>query len=256
MPDLEMAKDKVLMGSERRSLMLSDEDKKVTAYHEAGHTLVAKLIPHTDPVHKVTIIPRGMALGITQQLPEKDKYTQSQECAEAMLAVLMGGRCAEELVFEQITTGASNDIEKATEIAHKMVCAWGMSEKLGPVNFAEKNDQIFLGKELIRHKNYSEATAELIDIEVKKVVTRNYERAKKVLSENRTKLDMLAKALIEYESLDGSQIDLVLRGETLPPLNLKEEPLSEKTEQKIEKAKQKTDSATVKGVLKPGPQGV
>lgn len=255
MSDLEMAKDKVLMGSERRSMMLSDEDKKVTAYHEAGHTLVAKLIPHTDPVHKVTIIPRGMALGVTQQLPEKDKYTQSQECAEAMLAVLMGGRCAEELVFDQITTGASNDIEKASEIAHKMVCAWGMSEKLGPLNFTEKDDQIFLGKELIRRKHYSEATAELIDAEVKKVVTRNYERAKKVLAENRDKLDVLAKALVEYESLDGHQIDLVLKGESLPPLNLKEASLPEKAEQKVEKEKPKTNSPSVQGVLKPGPQG-
>lgn len=219
MSDMDNAKDKVLMGAERRSMLLSDEEKKVTAYHEAGHALVGKLIPHTDPVHKVTIIPRGMALGVTQHLPERDMHTHSKDYIEAKIAVLMGGRVAEELIFNQITTGASNDIERATELAHKMVCAWGMSADLGPLTFGEKNENTFLGKEIGgQSKNYSEATAVNIDGEIRGIVFRQYERAKTVLSESRDKLERLAKALIEFETLDAHQIELVLRGEKLPPV--------------------------------------
>jgi len=218
MNDFEMAKDKVLMGHERKSLMISEEEKKNTAYHEAGHTLVAKLIPGTDPIHKVTIIPRGMALGLTQQLPEGEKFTQSKEQTENDLAILMGGRCAEELVFGQLTTGAGNDIERATDLARRMVCEWGMSEKMGPLTFGKKEEQIFLGREISKHKDYSEQTAIEIDKEVKEIILKNYYFAKKLLSENREKLNNLAEALLEYETLDTNQIEKVLKGEKLPPI--------------------------------------
>lgn len=205
------------MGAERRSMMISDEEKKTTAYHEAGHTLVARMIPGTDPVHKVTIIPRGMALGLTQQLPEKDKYMQSKEYTEAMIAILMGGRVAEEITFGQKTTGAGNDFEKATELARRMVCEWGMSERMGPLTFGKKEEQIFLGREISQHQDYSESTAVVIDDEVKKIVVAGYERAQKILREHIDQLNALAQALLEYESLNGEQIELVLEGKQLPP---------------------------------------
>ncbi|MBX7147902.1 ATP-dependent zinc metalloprotease FtsH [bacterium] len=216
--DMEMAKDKVIMGAERRSMIISDEEKKITAYHEAGHTLVAKMIPGTDPVHKVTIIPRGMALGVTQQLPEKDKYTQSKKYSEDLISILMGGRIAEELIFNEITSGAGNDIERATDMARRMVCEWGMSEILGPMSFGKKEEQIFLGREIGQHQDYSESTSVVIDNEVKKIVMTNYNRSKKILSDNIQNLHALALALLEYESLDGDQIDRVIRGEKLPPV--------------------------------------
>ncbi len=217
MKDLEAAKDKVLMGSERRTLMINEEEKRNTAYHEAGHTLVAKLIPGTDPLHKVTIIPRGMALGLTQQLPEEERFTQTKNQAEDHIAILMGGRCAEELIFNHQTTGAGNDIEKATELARKMICEWGMSEKLGPLTFGKKEEMIFLGKEIAQHQDYSDDTAREIDAEVKKVIVRNYERAKDLLTKNVDKLHALSEALLEYETLDGLQIERVVQGEKLPP---------------------------------------
>jgi cell division protease FtsH len=257
MLDLDGAKDKVLMGTERKSALISEDEKKVTAYHEAGHALIAKLIPHTDPVHKVTIIPRGRALGLTQQLPEKDKYTQSKDCAEAWIAVAMGGRVAEELVFNQLTTGASNDIERATDIAKKMVCSWGMSEKLGPLTYGDKdNEQVFLGKDLIRHKNYSEATAMTIDEEIRAIVMRNYELARKVLSENRTHLDTLAKALVEFETLDAVQIDQLLRGEKIEPRKKEEaEKAVQELQDKVAQAEAKTQPSIDKPIFTPGPQG-
>ena len=199
-------------------MIISDEEKRTTAYHEAGHTLVAKMIPGTDPVHKVTIIPRGMALGVTQQLPEKDKYMQSKKQAEDMIAILMGGRCAEEIIFTEQTSGAGNDLEKATDIGRRMVCEWGMSDRLGPLTFGKKEEQIFLGREIAQHQDYSESTAVVIDDEVKKIVTANYERAKKILQENLEKLHRVAEALLEQESLDGDQINRVIRGEKLPPV--------------------------------------
>ena len=213
--DLELAKDKVLMGTERKSLIISDEERRNTAYHEAGHTLVAKFIPGSDPIHKVTIIPRGAALGLTQQLPTDDRYTQNRQFCENSLTILLGGRAAEEIVFGQPTTGAGNDIERATELARKMVCEWGMSEKLGPLAFGKKEEQIFLGREITQHADYSEHTAQEIDAEVKRIVMESYEQAKKILAENRDKLTTLAEALLEYESLTGEQIDAVVRGEKL-----------------------------------------
>ncbi len=218
MADFELAKDKVLMGSERKSMIISDEERRNTAYHEAGHTLVARLIPGTDPIHKVTIIPRGAALGITQQLPTDDRYTQNKTFCENSIAILMGGRAAEETIFKEPTTGAGNDIERATELARKMVCEWGMSEKMGPLAFGKKEEQIFLGREITQHADYSEETAREIDAEVKRIVMEGYERAKRLLSENIDKLNALAEALLEYETLDGWQIDAVIRGEKLKPI--------------------------------------
>jgi cell division protease FtsH len=217
MSDLEYAKDKILMGSERKSLIISDKEKRNTAYHEAGHVLVAKNLVGVDPVHKVTIIPRGQAmLGQTQQLPLEDRLSMDRTYARNTIAILMGGRLAEELVFEELTTGAGNDIERATEIAHKMVCEWGMSKALGPLAFGRKEEQIFLGREINRTKNYSERTAELIDTEITRIVEENYSRAKEILEEHRETLEALAKALLEYESLDAEEIDAVIEGRPLP----------------------------------------
>ena len=213
MVDLEEAKDKVLMGTERRSMIMSDEEKRNTAYHETGHALVAKLIPGSDPVHKVTIIPRGRALGLTQQLPESDKYTYSQENMTCRIAVLMGGRSAEELIFGQMTTGAGNDIERATALARKMVCEWGMSEKMGPVTFGKKEEQIFLGREISQHRDYSEATAMDIDTEVRRIVTEGYEKAKTLLTDNMDTMKRIAETLLEVESLNGEQLDALMNGE-------------------------------------------
>ena len=208
--DFEMAKDKVLMGAERKSLILSDEEKRTTAYHEAGHALIAKLIPGTDPVHKVTIIPRGRALGVTMQLPTDDRHGYSKVYLYNQLAILMGGRVAEELVLKDMTTGAGNDIERATDLARKMVCEWGMSEKMGPLTFGKHNEQVFLGRELGSQRDFSEQIAMEIDEEVKRLVMENYERAKRLLTENMTSLKKLAEALLEKEVLDGSDIDQII----------------------------------------------
>lgn len=207
MIDFEYSKDKVLMGVERKSLIISDAEKKITAYHEGGHALVAKLTPGTDPIHKVTIIPRGLALGITQQLPVEDKYTLSKAYLNNTITVLLGGRAAEEIIFGEQTSGAGNDLERATEIARKMICEWGMSDKVGPVTFGKREEQIFLGKELARHKDYSEATALEIDKEIRRVVTENYKRAKAILEENIDLLHKLAEALLEREVVDGKELD-------------------------------------------------
>ena len=208
--DFEMAKDKVLMGAERKSLILSDEEKRTTAYHEAGHALIAKLIPGTDPVHKVTIIPRGRALGVTMQLPTDDRHGYSKVYLYNQLAILMGGRVAEELVLKDMTTGAGNDIERATDLARKMVCEWGMSEKMGPLTFGKHNEQVFLGRELGSQRDFSEQIAMEIDEEVKRLVMENYERGKRLLTENMTSLKRLAEALLEKEVLDGSDIDQII----------------------------------------------
>ena len=213
--DFEVAKDKVMMGAERKSLLLSDEEKKNTAYHEAGHALVAAKLPHSDPVHKVTIIPRGMALGLTQQLPVDDRHNYYKNYLETRIAILMGGRLAEELFLEQMSAGAGNDIERATELARKMVCEWGMSQ-LGPLTFGKKEEQIFLGREIAQHRDYSEATAIQIDQEVRKLVIEGYDTAKKILSENREVLTKIAQALIEREVLDAIEIKMLIDGEELP----------------------------------------
>ena len=215
MVDFEMSKDKVLMGVERKSMILSDEEKKNTAYHEAGHALVAAMTPGADPVHKVTIIPRGMALGLTMQLPEDDKHTYTREYLEAMLAVLMGGRSAEEIFLGHITTGAGNDIERATDIARNMVCEWGMSE-LGPLAYGKKDEAIFLGREITQHRDYSEDTAIQIDKEVKRIVNGGYEKAKHLLSKNRETLERIALALLEREVIDANEVKLLMEGKPLP----------------------------------------
>ena len=215
MVDFEMAKDKVMMGVERKSMILSDEEKKNTAYHEAGHALVAAMTPGADPVHKVTIIPRGMALGLTMQLPEDDKHTYTREYLETMLAVLMGGRSAEEIFLGHITTGAGNDIERATDIARNMVCEWGMSE-LGPLAYGKKDEAIFLGREITQHRDYSEDTAIQIDKEVKRIVNGGYEAAKNLLSNNRETLERIAMALLEREVIDANEVKLLMEGKPLP----------------------------------------
>ncbi len=214
MHDFELAKDKVLMGAERKSMVISNEEKRVTAYHEAGHTLVGLKVPNADPVHKVTIIPRGMALGVTQQLPEGDRHNYTQDYLLGQISILMGGRIAEETFLGGITTGASNDIERATELARAMVCEYGMSE-LGPLTFGKKEEQIFLGREIAQHRDYSEETSIRIDSEVRKIVTEQYGRARKILEENRDTLVRLAEALLEHESLDGVQIRRIVAGLTI-----------------------------------------
>ncbi len=203
--DFEVAKDKVLMGVERKSLILSEEEKKVTAYHEAGHALVAAKLPHSDPVHKVTIIPRGMALGVTMQLPIDDKHNYNKEYLETQIAIMMGGRIAEELFLNQMSTGAGNDIERATELARKMVCEFGMSD-LGPLTFGKKEEQIFLGREIAQHRDYSEATAIKIDDEVRRLIGQGYNTAKGILGEHRDTLVRIAAALLEREVLDANEI--------------------------------------------------
>jgi len=211
MSDFEFAKDKVLMGVERKSMIISDVEKKNTAYHEAGHALVAKLTPGTDPIHKVSIIPRGMALGVTQQLPLDDRYTYSKDYLLKTLTVFLGGRAAEEIALKHMTTGAGNDLERATELARRMVTEWGMSEKLGPLTFGKKDEQIFLGREIAKHKDYSEKTAVDIDEEVKRLVLEAYESAKAIVSENFDFLDALAKALLEKETLDAVEIEALVK---------------------------------------------
>ena len=215
MSDFDLAKDKVLMGAERRSMIISDDEKRNTAYHEAGHALVAKLLPGTDPLHKVSIIPRGHALGLTQQLPIDEKHTYPKDYLLNNIAILMGGRSAEELVLNHMTTGAGNDIERATDLARKMVCNWGMSKKLGPLTFGKKEEQIFLGKEIATHRDYSEQTAIEIDMEVKYIVTEAYNKAQKLITDNINQLHMISEALLEYEALDGEDIDKIIRGEKL-----------------------------------------
>ncbi|MEJ2023937.1 MAG: cell division protein FtsH, partial [Deltaproteobacteria bacterium] len=210
MEDFEDAKDKVLMGAERKSLIISDEEKKTTAYHEAGHTLVAKLIPNTDPIHKVTIIPRGRALGLTQQLPLDEKHTYPKEYLLNNIAILMGGRAAEEIVLHMQTTGAGNDIERASDLARKMVCDYGMSEKLGPLTFGKKDEQIFLGREIAQHRDYSEETAQKIDEEVLGIVNRAYERTSGLIKDNLDTLHAMASALLEKETLTAKDIDDIM----------------------------------------------
>ncbi len=248
MSDFELAKDKVLMGAERKSMVISNEEKRVTAYHEAGHTLVGLKVPNADPVHKVTIIPRGMALGVTQQLPEGDRHNYTKEYLLGQISILMGGRIAEEAFLGNITTGASNDIEKATELARAMVCEYGMSE-LGPLTFGKKEEQIFLGREIAQHRDFSEETAIRIDSEVRKIVTEQYERATKIISENRDTMVRLAEALLEHESLDGVQIRRIVAGLPLDDTSSSSEPSSQ---QELPGTKEKTpETKPLKPILPP-----
>jgi len=225
--DFEVAKDKVLMGTERKSLIISDDEKRATAYHEAGHALVAITVPNADPLHKVTIIPRGRALGLTQQLPVDDRHTYSRAYLNSALAVLMGGRVAEEIKLSQLTTGAGNDFERATEMAHKMVCEWGMSEELGPLTFGKKAEQIFLGREIAQHRDYSEATAVAIDQSVRKFVMDGYNTAREILEKQDDVLTRVAEALLERESLTADEIHMLARDEILPELVPTERPTFE-----------------------------
>jgi cell division protease FtsH len=217
MADFEMAKDKVLMGVERKSLIISDEEKRNTAYHEAGHALVMVLSPQADPVHKVTIIPRGMALGVTMQLPVDDKHSYTKDYLETQLTSLMGGRIAEEVFMKHTTTGAGNDIERATDLARKMVCEWGMSD-LGPLSFGKKEEQIFLGREIAQHRDYSEATAIRIDEEVRRIIGDAYARARKIIEEHSDALVRVAEMLLEREVLDGDEIRALVEGKDLAPV--------------------------------------
>jgi cell division protease FtsH len=223
MDDFEEAKDKVMMGSARKSLVISDEEKEIIAYHEAGHTLVAKFLPKADPIHKVTIIPRGMALGVTQSLPVDERHTHSKEYLETTLAVLMGGRVAELLVFNQLDTGAGNDLERATRLSRKMVCNWGMSDKVGPVTFGKTEEHIFLGREIQQHKDYSEATAVVIDKEVRVLIDRAEDTARDIISGNIDKLHALARALLEREIIDSREVDEII-GSASGDVEPKEEP--------------------------------
>ena len=216
MIDFELAKDKILMGAERKSMILSDAEKRTTAYHEAGHAIVAMLTPNADPLHKVSIIPRGMALGVTMQLPIDDKHNYSKVYCEDQLAIMMGGRIAEEIYLNQMTTGAGNDIERATEMARKMVCEWGMSE-LGPLSFGKKEEQIFLGREISQHRDYSEETAIRIDEEVKRIISTAYSRARAIIEQNSNSMVRIAEALLEREVLDGGEVRILIDGGNLPP---------------------------------------
>ena len=217
MIDFEEAKDKVMMGMERKSLIISEEEKKTTSYHEIGHVLVARMIPEADPVHKVTIIPRGRALGVTSYLPIDEKHTYSKEYLEAVITYALGGRAAEKIVFDHYTTGAGNDIEKATNIARKMVCEWGMSEKMGPMSYGAKEEEIFLGREIQKHRDYSEKTAIDIDEEIRGIISKSMNRAEKILRDNIDLLHKLSKELLEREILDSDEIERIIKGEELPP---------------------------------------
>jgi cell division protease FtsH len=217
MIDFENAKDKVYMGSERRSLVMTEEDKKITAYHEAGHTVVAAMVPHSDPIHKVTIIPRGRALGVTWQLPVGDRYNTTKDYMESRISISMGGRIAEEIFFNQLSTGASNDIQQATDMARSMVTEYGMSEKLGPLKYGGGEQEIFLGRDFTQHRDISEDTARVIDGEVHAIVMANYERAKRIILEKRQELVAIAEALLVRESLDGNDVAILMKGGILPP---------------------------------------
>jgi cell division protease FtsH len=215
MDDFERAKDKIIMGAERRSMVMPEEERRNTAYHESGHTIVARMLPKTDPVHKVTVIPRGRALGVTMQLPTEDRYSQDRDRLLSMIAVLFGGRIAEELFMNQMTTGASNDFERATEIARRMVTQWGMSDELGTMVYGENEGEVFLGRSVTTHKSVSEATMQKVDAEIRRIIDQQYRVARKILEDNREKVEVMAKALLEYETLDADQIGDIMSGK--PP---------------------------------------
>jgi cell division protease FtsH len=214
MEEMELAKDKIMMGAERRSMVMSDDEKEMTAYHEAGHAIVGRLVPGHDPVYKVSIIPRGRALGVTMFLPTEDKYSHSKQTLESNISSLYGGRIAEEMIFgaDAVTTGASNDIERATQLAHNMVTKWGLSDNMGPLAYGEDEGEVFLGRSVTQHKAMSDLTAKQIDEDVRAVINRNYERAKTILEENIDKLHAMSQLLIKYETIDSDQIDAIMEG--------------------------------------------
>jgi cell division protease FtsH len=251
MHDFEFAKDKVLMGSERRSMIISDAEKRVTAIHEAGHALLTVLLPHADPIHKVTIIPRGMALGLTQQLPAEEKHNYSRDYLNDQIAILLGGRIAEEITMDSLTTGAGNDLERATELSRKMVCEWGMSDAMGPLTFGKKEEQIFLGREIAQHQDYSEDTALKIDQEVKRFITDNYQRAHRLLSNAKNILVQMADALIAREVLDADQVRRIAGG---LPLDEPQPVASRAVVEDEERPRQKERAPIVPALNKPLPQ--
>jgi cell division protease FtsH len=219
MEDFESAKDKIMMGAERKSMVMSDEEKRNTAYHESGHAIVAKLLPKTDPVHKVTIIPRGRALGLTMQLPEEDRYAYDRDYLLNRIAILFGGRIAEELFMNQMTTGASNDFERATQMARDMVTRYGMSDRLGPMVYGDNEGEVFLGRSVTTHKNLSEATMHEVDLEIRRVIDQQYALARRLLEDNRDKVEAMTAALLEWETIDAEQITDIVEGrEPRPPL--------------------------------------
>ncbi|MGB0647596.1 MAG: ATP-dependent zinc metalloprotease FtsH [Bradymonadia bacterium] len=257
MADFESAKDKVLMGTERRSMIISDSEKRTTAYHEAGHAIVACLTPGADPIHKVTIIPRGRALGVTQQLPAEDRLSMTQDYAEGRIAILMGGRVAEEIIFDEITSGAGQDIVMATSTARSMVCEWGMSTRMGPLAFGKKDEQIFLGREINQSRDYSESTAIAIDEEVRRIVMEGYEKAQTLLKSNLPILTAMAEALLERETLEASDVALLMAGDPLPPIV--EEPNSDteiREPKSVYVTKQKPSTSPIVGVPESGAEGV
>jgi cell division protease FtsH len=256
MHDFEFAKDKVLMGSERRSMIISDDEKRVTAIHEAGHALLTVLLPHADPIHKVTIIPRGMALGLTQQLPTDEKHNYSRDYLNDQIAILLGGRIAEELTLHSLTTGAGNDLERATELARRMVCEWGMSDAMGPLTFGKKEEQIFLGREIAQHQDYSEDTALKIDHEVKRFVTDNYERSHKLLEASKDTLVKMADALLAREVLDADQVKRLAAGLPLDDVQpVASRPAASSTGEEDEARPRQKERAPIVPVLnKPLPQ--
>jgi len=244
MSHFERAKDKIMMGAERKSMVMSDDEKKLTAYHEAGHAIVGRLVPDHDPVYKVSIIPRGRALGVTMFLPEDDRYSFSKRRLESQISSLFGGRIAEELIFgkEAVTTGASNDIERATDIARNMVTKWGLSEKLGPLTYSEDEGEVFLGRSVTQHKNMADDTARVIDEEIRDFIERNYERAETILNEHLKILHLMAEALIKYETIDADQIDQIMEGKVpSPPADWDDEgpasPTGDKKDDKREESK-------------------
>jgi cell division protease FtsH len=215
MEDFERAKDKIIMGAERRSMVMPEEERRNTAYHESGHALVARMLPKTDPVHKVTIIPRGRALGVTMQLPTEDRYSQDRDRLLNMISVLFGGRIAEEIFMNQMTTGASNDFERATDLARRMVTQWGMSDALGPMVYGENEGEVFLGRSITTHKNVSEATMQKVDAEIRRIIDEQYALARRLIEENKDKIEAMTKALLEWETIDADQINDIMAG--LPP---------------------------------------
>jgi cell division protease FtsH len=255
MHDFEDAKDKVLMGSERRSMIISDKEKQTTAYHEAGHALVALLVgEEVDPVHKVTIIPRGRALGLTQQLPVEDRMSMNAEFAQNRICIMMGGRCAEEVIFKQRTTGAGNDIEQATELARKMVTEWGMSDAIGPLNFARGGSEVFLGRDFQTSEAYSQDTARKIDDEIRRIVTEQHDRALRLLSENKPGLERVAHALLEYETLSGEEIMLLFKGEQIDRATPRTEPAAKSDEAETKKKRRPSLLPPMVGKKEPDPE--
>lgn len=239
MSDFEMARDKILMGSERKSMIISEEDREITAYHEAGHAMVGKLLPGLDPIHKVTIIPRGMALGVTQTLPKEDTHSLKKSKAKNLIAYMFGGRAAEELIFEDYTTGAGNDIERATDLARKMVCEWGMSEKIGPLALEKQEGPVFLGMQSTQTREYSDAKAEEIDTEIHKIIETAYATALNILVENKDKLECLSQALLRYETVDGEEVDMIVNGASLEEIQSRRKDIEEKLEKEQKQAQEK-----------------